>query len=111
MKILSGVFEDPDTGAQVTTGTPISLLIENTDQRRKIMARSKTNTARHADFTIWKNTAFAIIAAAGALGPRNGARVAASAVARKVLDGVTIRGALVQMGRMKSIAKLELGRS
>ncbi|MDU6748584.1 MAG: chorismate synthase, partial [Bradyrhizobium sp.] len=35
VKILSGVMPDPDTGAQVTTGTPIALLIENTDQRSK----------------------------------------------------------------------------
>src|ERR1700680_2691310 len=33
VKILSGVMAHPDTGVQVTTGTPIALLIENTDQR------------------------------------------------------------------------------
>jgi len=32
VKILSGVMTHPETGAQVTTGTPIALLIENTDQ-------------------------------------------------------------------------------
>src|SRR5262245_50891399 len=35
VKILSGVFADEDTGGQVTTGTPIALLIENVDQRSK----------------------------------------------------------------------------
>lgn len=35
VKILSGVFEDERTGGQVTTGAPISLMIENTDQRSK----------------------------------------------------------------------------
>src|SRR5207253_6905933 len=35
VKILSGVFVDATTGAQVTTGTPIGLLIENVDQRAK----------------------------------------------------------------------------
>ena len=35
VKILSGVMDHPATGAQVTTGTPIGLLIENTDQRSK----------------------------------------------------------------------------
>ncbi|MGC2780198.1 MAG: chorismate synthase, partial [Bradyrhizobium sp.] len=35
VKILSGVMADPDSGTQVTTGTPIALLIENTDQRSK----------------------------------------------------------------------------
>jgi len=34
-KFLSGVMAHPETGAQVTTGTPIALLIENTDQRSK----------------------------------------------------------------------------
>ena len=35
VKILSGVFEDDRTGGPVTTGTPISLMIKNTDQRSK----------------------------------------------------------------------------
>ena len=35
VKILSGVMAHPETGVQVTTGTPIGLLIENTDQRSK----------------------------------------------------------------------------
>src|SRR5690242_10260557 len=35
VKILSGVFTDEATGKQVTTGTPIALLIENVDQRSK----------------------------------------------------------------------------
>ena len=35
VKILSGVMPHPETGVQVTTGTPIGLLIENTDQRSK----------------------------------------------------------------------------
>src|ERR1700742_2775670 len=35
VKILSGVMARPETGVQVTTGTPIALLIENTDQRSK----------------------------------------------------------------------------
>src|SRR6187551_326377 len=35
VRILSGVMAHPETGVQVTTGTPIALLIENTDQRSK----------------------------------------------------------------------------
>ncbi|MFM8608361.1 MAG: chorismate synthase, partial [Hyphomicrobiales bacterium] len=35
VKILSGVFTDETTGKQLTTGTPIALMIENTDQRSK----------------------------------------------------------------------------
>ncbi len=51
VKILSGVFEDPETGRQVTTGTPIALLIENTDQRSKDYDANKYVYRRgHADY-------------------------------------------------------------
>ena len=46
VKILSGVFTDERTGQQVTTGTPIALMIENVDQRSKdYAATSRTNSA------------------------------------------------------------------
>jgi chorismate synthase len=45
VKILSGVFTDEATGQQVTTGTPIGLLIENVDQRSKDL-RSQIRAAR-----------------------------------------------------------------
>ena len=44
VRILSGVFEDDRTGGPVTTGTPIMLLIENTDQRSKDYAEIRDNT-------------------------------------------------------------------
>src|SRR5260370_33670418 len=51
-KILSGVMAHPDTGVQVTTGTPIALLSENTDQRSKDYSDIKDNfRPSHADFT------------------------------------------------------------
>ena len=50
MKILSGVMVD-DTGAQLTTGTPIALLIENTDQRSKDYGEIKhAYRPGHADY-------------------------------------------------------------
>ena len=100
VKILSGVFEDPETGAQVTTGTPISLLIENTDQRSKDYGEIKDKyRPGHADFTYMEKYGIRDYRGGGRSSAREtAARVAASAVARKVLDGVTIRGALVQMG-------------
>ena len=100
VKILSGVFEDPDTGAQVTTGTPISLLIENTDQRSKDYGEIKDKyRPGHADFTYMEKYGIRDYRGGGRSSAREtAARVAASAVARKVLDGVSIRGALVQMG-------------
>ena len=100
VKILSGVFEDPETGAQVTTGTSISLLIENTDQRSKDYGEIKDKyRPGHADFTYMEKYGIRDYRGGGRSSAREtAARVAASAVARKVLDGVTIRGALVQMG-------------
>src|SRR5215218_9385041 len=52
VKIVSGVMAHPETGAQVTTGTPIALLIENTDQRSKDYSEIKDKfRPGHADFT------------------------------------------------------------
>jgi chorismate synthase len=103
VKILSGVFEDPETGQQVTTGTPIQLLIENTDQRSKDYGEIKDKyRPGHADFTYMEKYGIRDYRGGGRSSAREtAARVAASAVARKVLDGVTIRAALVQMGPHK----------
>ncbi|WP_134497285.1 chorismate synthase [Microvirga pakistanensis] len=100
VKILSGVFMDERTGKQVTTGTPIALMIENVDQRSKDYSEIK-NTYRpgHADFTYEVKYGIRDYRGGGRSSAREtAARVAAGAVARKVLSGVTIRGALVQMG-------------
>ena len=51
VRILSGVMAHPDTGVQVTTGTPIALLIENTDQRSKDYSDIKDKFRRDAHFT------------------------------------------------------------
>jgi len=100
VKILSGVFTDERTGRQVTTGTPIALMIENVDQRSKDYSEIK-NSYRpgHADFTYDVKYGIRDYRGGGRSSAREtAARVAAGAVARKVLSGVTIRGALVQMG-------------
>ncbi|EIM26129.1 chorismate synthase [Microvirga lotononidis] len=100
VKILSGVFIDERTGRQVTTGTPIALLIENVDQRSKDYSEIK-NSYRpgHADFTYDVKYGIRDYRGGGRSSAREtAARVAAGAIARKVLPGVTIRGALVQMG-------------
>ena len=66
VKILSGVFEHPETGVQVTTGTPIQLVIENTDQRSKDYGDIKDKFGPVTPITpIWKNMACATIAVAG----------------------------------------------
>ena len=95
VRILSGVFEG------LTTGTAISLLIENTDQRSKdygdIAERFRPG---HADLTYHLKYGVRDYRGGGRSSARETAmRVAAGAVARKVLGpGVTIRGALVAMG-------------
>jgi chorismate synthase len=103
VEILSGVFEDERTGGQVTTGTPISLMIRNTDQRSKDYGdiRDKFRPG-HADFTYDAKYGVRDYRGGGRSSAREtAARVAAGAVARKVIPEVTIRAALVQIGALK----------
>jgi chorismate synthase len=100
VRILSGVFEDDRTGGQVTTGAPILLQIENTDQRSKDYTdiRDKYRPG-HADFTYDAKYGVRDYRGGGRSSARETAsRVAAGAVARLVVPQVRIRGALVQMG-------------
>jgi chorismate synthase len=103
VKILSGVMAHPETGEQVTTGTPIGLLIENTDQRSKDYSDIKDKfRPGHADYTYEAKYGLRDYRGGGRSSARETAmRVAAGAVARKILPGVTVRGALVQMGPHK----------
>ena len=95
VKILSGVFEGQ------TTGTSIQLMIDNVDQRskdyRNIADRFRPG---HADYTYWKKYGIRDYRGGGRASARETAsRVAAGAVARKVLgSNISIRGALVQIG-------------
>ncbi len=103
VKILSGVFEDERTGRPVTTGTPIMLLIENADQRSKDYAdiRDKFRPG-HADWTYHAKYGVRDYRGGGRSSAREtAARVAAGAVARKIIANVAIRGVLVQMGPHK----------
>jgi chorismate synthase len=103
VKILSGVMQHPETGEQVTTGTPIGLLIENTDQRSKDYSDIKDKfRPGHADFTYEAKYGLRDYRGGGRSSARETAmRVAAGAIARKVVPGMTVRGALVQMGPHK----------
>nr|HEV8010356.1 chorismate synthase [Bradyrhizobium sp.] len=100
VKILSGVMAHPETGVQVTTGTPIALLIENTDQRSKDYSDIKDKfRPGHADFTYEAKYGLRDYRGGGRSSARETAsRVAAGAIARKILPEVRVRGALVQMG-------------
>jgi chorismate synthase len=95
VKILSGVFEGK------TTGTPVSLLIENTDQRSKDYGDiAEKYRPGHADYAYDAKYGIRDYRGGGRSSAREtAARVAAGAIARRILgDGVSIRGALVQMG-------------
>jgi len=99
VRILSGVFEGQ------TTGTPIGLLIENTDQKSKDYGDIKDKfRPGHADFTYMEKYGIRDYRGGGRSSARETAmRVAAGAVARKVLEHqigaqVSIRGCVVQIG-------------
>ena len=100
VKILSGVFEGK------TTGTPIGLLIENTDQRSKDYSKiAESFRPGHADFTYQQKYGFRDYRGGGRSSARETAmRVAAGAIAKKYLKetaGIEIRGFLSQLGPIK----------
>jgi chorismate synthase len=107
VKILSGVFQDERMPLQLTTGTPIGLLIENVDQRSKDYAEIRDKyRPGHADYTYDAKYGVRDYRGGGRQSARETAtRVAAGAIARKILDKlygkVVIRGAVVQMGTQK----------
>ena len=100
VRILSGVFADDASGLEMTTGTPIALLIENVDQRSKDYSDIKDKyRPGHAGYTYDVKYGFHDYRGGGRASAREtAARVAAGAVARKVVPGVVVRGALVQIG-------------
>jgi chorismate synthase len=100
VKILSGVFTDETTGEQVTTGTPIALVVDNVDQRAKDYSEIKDKyRPGHADYTYDAKYGIRDYRGGGRQSARETAmRVAAGAIARKIVPGMTVRGALIQMG-------------
>jgi chorismate synthase len=100
VRILSGVFVDEASGAQVTTGTPIALMIENIDQRSKDYSDIKDKyRPGHADYTYDVKYGLRDYRGGGRQSARETAtRVAAGAIARRIVPGLTVRAALVQMG-------------
>jgi chorismate synthase len=101
VKILSGVFEGK------TTGTPIGLVIENTDQRSKDYSNIKdTFRPAHADYTYAQKYGVRDYRGGGRSSARETAmRVAAGAVAKKYLNehfGIVVRGYLAQLGPIKA---------
>ena len=103
VKILSGVFEDETTGGLVTTGTPISLVIENVDQRSKDYSEIRESfRPGHADWTYDTKYGIRDYRGGGRSSARETAmRVAAGAIARKVVPGLSVRGALIRIGEIE----------
>ncbi|MCB1664331.1 MAG: chorismate synthase [Pseudomonadales bacterium] len=100
VRILSGVFEGR------TTGTPIGLLIENTDQRSKDYGKIKDQfRPAHADYTYHQKYGIRDYRGGGRSSARETAmRVAAGAIAKKYLHeqfGVQIRGYMSQLGPIR----------
>ena len=101
VKILSGVFEGK------TTGTPIGLLIENTDQRSRDYSNIKDSfRPAHADYTYTQKYGARDYRGGGRSSARETAmRVAAGGVAKKYLEtnhGITVRGYLSELGPIKA---------
>ncbi len=99
VKILSGVFEGK------TTGTPIGLMIENTDQRSKDYGNiAQSFRPGHADYTYWQKYGLRDYRGGGRSSARETAmRVAAGAIAKKYLQhklGIEIRGCVTQIGHI-----------
>src|SRR5579862_7511934 len=107
VRIVSGVFQDDQTGGQVTTGTPITLVIDNVNARAKDYSEIRDRfRPGHADYTYWAKYGVRDYRGGGRQSARETAsRVAAGAIARKILNTVfgevRIRGALVQMGTLQ----------
>ena len=99
VKVLSGFVTEDDVNL-VTTGTPISMLIENVDQRSKDYGDiAKQFRPGHADYTYETKYGVRDFRGGGRSSAREtAARVAAGALARKVVPGLIVRGALVSMG-------------
>lgn len=103
VKILSGVFGDDRTEQQVTTGAPISLIIENVDQRSKDYSDIRDlYRPGHADYVYDAKYGLRDYRGGGRSSAREtAARVAAGAIARRILgDEIHIRAALVQIGKI-----------
>ncbi|MGE0114067.1 MAG: chorismate synthase [Steroidobacteraceae bacterium] len=103
VRIMSGVFEGK------TTGTPIGLIVENTDQRSRDYDKIKDRfRPGHADYTYQQKYGFRDYRGGGRSSARETVmRVAAGAIARKYLRqryGVEIRGYLAQLGPIKLAA-------
>jgi chorismate synthase len=103
VRILSGTFTDPANGQEMTLGSPIALVIDNVDARSKDYdAIAETYRPGHADYTYDVKYGLRDPRGSGRASAREtAARVAAGAVARKIVPSMKVRGALVRMGEIE----------
>ena len=103
VRILSGVVPGESEGEWISTGTPISMMIENVDQRSKDYSDiAKRYRPGHADISYDMKYGVRDFRGGGRSSARETAtRVAAGALARLVVPGVTVRGALVRIGEIE----------
>ena len=104
IEVLSGILADEtDDTILISTGTPISMMIRNTDQRSKDYSEIKNRyRPGHADYTYDMKYGIRDYRGGGRSSAREtAARVAAGALARKVVPGISVRGAMIQMGTKK----------
>src|SRR6186997_2189121 len=102
VKILSGVFFDESSGQQVTTGTPIALVIDNVDQRSKDYSDIKDKyRPGHADFTYDAKYGIRDYRGGGRSSARETAsRVAAGAIAKQVIPDIKINAFVSSVGEI-----------
>ncbi|TAH31480.1 MAG: chorismate synthase, partial [Cytophagales bacterium] len=104
-QILSGIFDKDDSGIFYTTGTPIQLVVFNTDQKSKDYSHIATSfRPSHADFTYFSKYGVRDYRGGGRSSARETiARVAAGAIAKQILTkiGVSIHAYVSQVGKLK----------
>ncbi|TAF75234.1 MAG: chorismate synthase [Bacteroidetes bacterium] len=104
-QILSGIFDKDDSGIFYTTGTPIQLVVFNTDQKSKDYSHIATSfRPSHADFTYFAKYGVRDYRGGGRSSARETiARVAAGAIAKQILTkiGVSIHAYVSQVGKLK----------
>ena len=100
VRVLSGTIVDEDGETLVTTGTPVSMMIENVDQRSKDYGEiARQYRPGHADYAYEVKYGLRDHRGGGRSSAREtAARVAAGALARKVVPGLVVRGALIAVG-------------
>ncbi|MCB8838929.1 chorismate synthase [Aurantimonas sp. VKM B-3413] len=103
VRVLSGTMPGEAEGELISTGTPIALEIQNVDQRSKDYSEiAKRYRPGHADVTYDMKYGIRDYRGGGRSSARETAtRVAAGAIARKVVPGLLVRGALVQIGDVR----------